>query len=314
MNRHRRPDIFEEQLHDLGFGSKVTQVTRYRLLNKDGSSNVDRKGLPLASTLSPYHTLLTMPWWKFHLLLGAGFLLFNLLFAALFLAAGGDALGTTQDLPMLERFLDAFFFSVQTFTTVGYGHINPHGIVANMLAAFDAFLGLISFAFATGLLFARFSRPTAKIIFSEKALIAPYRDGKAFEIRIANMRSSQLIDVEARIVFSRFDDLDGNRFRRFVELKLERRKVAFFPLAWTIVHPIDEESPLHGLTDADLHASGAEFLLLITAIDETFSQTVHTRTSYRFDEIVWDAAFDDIYAYDADGRMSADLKRIHAYH
>ena len=313
MIRKKQLDVFEEQLHDLGFGSKITQQANYRLLNKDGSSNVERKGLPLASALSPYHTLLTMPWWKFHILIVVVFLVLNAVFAILFMLCGASALGTSAAIPASEQFAEAFFFSVQTFTTVGYGHINPHGFVANIVAALDAFIGLISFAFATGLLFARFSRPTARIIFSEKALVAPYRNGTAFEIRIANQRSTQLLDVEARIIFSRFEEMDGSRIRRFFDLNLERTRVAFFPLAWTLVHPIDQDSPLAGLTAEDVSSSAAEFLVLITAIDETFSQTVHTRTSYLYDEMEWNAKFSDIYAYDEDGRMSADLKRLHDY-
>jgi inward rectifier potassium channel len=173
-------------------------------------------------------------------------------------------------------------------------------------------VGLLGFALATGLLFARFSRPTAKIIFSERAVVAPYRGITAFEFRIANARRNQLIEVEAKVLFARFEDSDGNSIRRFYTLALERNKVVFFPLSWTIVHPIDEASPLFGLTAADLTATNAEFLVLLTGIDETFSQTVHARSSYQADEVIWNAKFSSIFKKGGKGNtLSIDVRRLH---
>jgi inward rectifier potassium channel len=169
-------------------------------------------------------------------------------------------------------------------------------------------------ALSTGIMFARFSRPTAKILFSRSAVFAPYRGGLAFMFRITNARSNQIVELEAKVMLARFEAENGRAIRRFYPLTLERRKVAFFPLAWTIVHPVDEASPLHGYTRERLIKENAEFLVLLTGFDETFSQTVHTRSSYRADEVVWNAKFGNLYNYSKDGGepLSIDISRLHA--
>ena len=307
----RKRDISADELKDLGFGSKVTQQSRFRLLNHDGSFNVERRGLSFYSTLNLYHSLLTMPWWKFHLTILSSYLVINASFAMAFLLCGPNAIEGATGETLIERFLNAFFFSVQTFTTLGYGHLNPNGLAANFVATFASFFGLFGFAFATGLLFARFSRPTAKIIFSNLAIIAPYGGITAFEFRIANARRNQLNEVEVHVLYTQMETLDGKRIRRFYELVLERQKVAFLPLHLTVVHPIDKTSPLFGLTSEDLHETEAEFLILVTAVDDTFSQTVHVRSSYRYDEIVWGAKFRDIFKHSDKNVIQVDLHRIH---
>jgi inward rectifier potassium channel len=298
---------------DLGFGSRVTEQSRLRLLNRDGSFNVRRVGLSFLESLDLYHSLLTMPWWKFFLVTFANYLVINLLFATIFFALGADALGGITETELTERFLDDFYFSVQTFTTVGYGHLFPRSNTANLLVVLNAFLGSLFFALATGLLFARFSRPTAKIEFSHRALIAPYRDITGFEFRIANQRRSQLIDVSARVLLVLNETVDGTTKRRFHNLSLERERVAFFPLTWTIVHPIDESSPLYGRTEADLRSAEAEFTVLLTATDDIFAQMVHARTSYLGDEVVWGAKFTDPFVASDDGILRVDLRRLHEY-
>src|SRR5262249_10157602 len=152
---------------------------------------------------------------------------------------------------------------------------------ANIIVTIESLFGLLSIAFATGLLFARFSRPTARIIFSNSAIIAPYREITAYEFRITNARNNQIIELSANVVFSRYIEENGKRIRRFPPLPLERKKFTFFSLSWTIVHPITDTSPLYGLPERALVESSAEFLILLTGIDETFSQTVHARSSYK---------------------------------
>jgi inward rectifier potassium channel len=302
-----------EDLRDLGFGSRVTEQSRLRLLNRDGTFNVERTGLSFLESLELYHSLLTMPWWRFYLVTFAAYVAINVAFAALFLALGDGALGGIQETTIGGRFVDAFFFSVQTFTTVGYGHIFPNGNGANFLVVINAFVGSLSFALATGLLFARFSRPTARIGFSRNAIIAPYRGITAFEFRIANQRRSQLIDVEARVLLVLNESTNGTTKRRFHALALERDRVAFFPLTWTIVHPIDESSPLFGMSFDDLCASNAEFTVLLTATDDVFSQMVHARTSYNGDEVVFGARFTDPFVPSTDGILRVDLRRLNDY-
>ncbi len=300
----------EDPNRDLGFGSVVGRESRDRLLNPDGSFNVRRWGLGFWASMSAYHALLRMGWGRFMALIVSAYLAVNAAFALAYLAcgpgalvrAGGDAIG---------GFANAFFFSVQTFSTIGYGHIAPNGTAANLLVAVEALVGLLGFALATGLLFARFARPTARIAFSERAVIAPYRAGMAFEFRIVNRRSSQIIELQAKVLLSRIEHDAGRRVRRFYPLALERDLVSFFPLSWTIVHPVAEASPLWGLSDADLRGSEAEFLVLLTGYDETFAQTVHARSSYRADEVVWGARFTDIFRLPKDGgTISIDVDRL----
>ncbi len=186
------------------------------------------------------------------------------------------------------------------------------GLAANSLVAAEAMCGLLGFALGTGLLFARFSRPNAKILFSHHAIVAPYRGGLGFEFRMINARHTQLIDVEVTVLLSRLEE-DGERHvRRFHELTLERKQVKFFPLHWTVVHPIDDHSPLKGTTQQALEASDAEFLILLKAIDEDFSQTVHARSSYKHDEVIVGARFGDIFRDSEDGRVSVDASLLHA--
>lgn len=314
MNIHFGSNIrSEEETRDLGFGSVVSRESRLRLLNRDGTFNVARTGLNFWSSLNLYHSLLTISWWKFYALVTLFYLLLNAVFALAFMLCGADALQGAASDTFGSGFLRAFFFSVQTFSTIGYGQVTPVGFAANALVTLEALVGLLAVALATGMLFARFSRPTAKIIFSKAAVIAPYRGITAFEFRITNGRSNQIIEMLARVIFTRFEEVEGRRTRRYYNLTLERDKVAFLPLSWTIVHPIDEASPLQGLTDKNLRDWDAEFLVLLTGIDETFSQTVHTRSSYKADEIVWNAKFTNLFSREADDQMmTVDVRRLHS--
>ncbi len=267
---------------DLGFGSVVASQSRKRLLNRDGSFNVARQGLGLWSSLSVYHALLRLSWPRFLATLAGTYVVANGLFALAFLACGPGALAG-GDVGTGSAFLRAFFFSVDTMATIGYGQVVPYGVVPNLLVVAEA-------------------------------LVAPYRDGRALMLRIANARRSEIIELDAKVVLSLFEEVDGQRMRRFHNLALERQRVAFFPLAWTIVHPIAAGSPLRGRSEAELRAAEAEFLVLLTGIDETFSQTVHARSSYRADEVIWGARFADVFNRDADdGDLTIDIGRLHAY-
>jgi inward rectifier potassium channel len=297
---------------DLGLGTRVAQQSTVRFLNRDGSFNVRREGFPYFRTQNLYHLLLTMSWPRFHLMVASYYAAANILFAFGYFISGPGALHGSSAVTTGERLLEAFFFSVQTLATIGYGRLSPEGVPANILVSVEALAGLLGFAMITGLLFARFSRPTAKILYSENAIIAPYRGGSAFEFRIANERSNQLIEVQATVVLSRMEPSGGTHVRKFYPLRLEREKVMFLPLHWVIVHPIDSESPMHGTTEEDLRATDAEFLILLTATDETFSTVVHSRSSYKPHEIIWGAKFGDMFRSRAvDGVLSIDLRRIH---
>lgn len=307
---HNNLSTERERERDLGFGASLSRRSNFRLLNRDGSFNVKRHPASMWSTFYSYNALVFMPAWQFFGVVMVWYMMINSLFASAYLLCGGDALRGDAGVP---QFMRAFFFSVHTFATIGYGNIVPHGIPANVLVTMESLVGLISFALVAGLVFARFSRPTAKIIYSRKAVIAPYSGITAFMFRIMNGRDNELVEVHATITMGRFEKIEGVRQRKFYSLELERRKVAFFPLNWTIVHPIDEKSPLWGWDDKALRESEAEFLILLTAIDDTFAQTVHNRGSYTADEIVWGAKFVPLVDEDLLGVPTVRLDKFHEH-
>lgn len=303
----------QADMRDLGFGSVVARESRQRLLNRNGSFNVMRAGLGFLASLSPYHALLTMSWRKFFGLTAFFYFGANLFFAAAYMLCGDGALSVTVNSGINSHFLQAFFFSIHTLATIGYGTITPVGFAANVIVSIESFIGLFGLALCTSLLFARFSRPTAKILFSDRAIIAPYRDMTAFEFRIANARRNQIIELEAKALFARFEEVDGRSLRRFYPLRLERDRVVFLPLSWTIVHPIDETSPLYGMSAEDLRKCRGEILVLLTGFDETFSQTVNARSSYLPEEVVWNARFADIFNRPTDdGLLTIDVRKLHS--
>jgi inward rectifier potassium channel len=302
----------QEEFKDLGFGTEVAKGTRRRLLNRDGSFNVVLGGLNPLSSLSLYHWLLTISWPRFLAFITGSYIVVNTLFAFAFLACGADALRSDAGLFATQPFYRAFFFSVDTFATIGYGNIYPVGVAANTLVTIEALLNIIGVALATGVMFARFSRPSARIVYSRNAIVAPYRGKMALEFRIANARRSQLIDVQAQAILTKIERVGGTAVRKFHELPLERNRVVFFPLSWTIVHPIDPASPLWGLSHGDLIDADAELLVLLIATDETVSQTVHSRSSYQADEIIWGAKFANMFMRtEAEGIIGMNLSLIH---
>lgn len=308
----------DQDLRDLGFGAVVSRESHQRLVNRDGSFNVERRGLPFATSLNLYHVFLTMSWSRFALIGVGWYFLANLIFAAAYVACGTAALVSTSPGISEHMFWRAFFFSVETLSTIGYGNVVPVGFAANAIVAIEALCGLAGFALVTGLLFARFSRPTAKLLFSSHAVIAPYQNISAFEFRVANARSNELIEVSAKVILSRFEHVDGVRTRRYYPLNLERNNVVFLPLTWTVVHPIEDSSPFHGETPESLRSANAEVLVLVKGFDETFSTVVQTRTSYTIDEVIWGARFANAFMAEAadrfadasrkDGKVAVDMK------
>ena len=308
----RRTPEEQSRDRDLGFGAVVGRASFGRLLNRDGSFNVARSGLGIVEAFGPYR-LLRASWWGFLGLVGLLYVTLNLLFAVAYMACGPQSLAGPGAEMLGGRFSQAFFFSIQTFATIGYGQIGPNGLASNLVVTVEALVGLMYQAIATGLLFARFARPSVSIMFSERAVVAPYGAGQALQFRIANRRRSEIIELEAQVVFSSMEpDQRGGVVRRYWPLPLERNKVTFFPLAWTIVHPIDEASPLAGKTHEELEQSRAEILVLLSGIDETFEQTVHARSSYRLDEVVWNARFRSMFVPTGEGSdVSVDLNLLH---
>lgn len=309
---------------DLGLTTRDLGSTRF--INRDGTFNVVRYGLPWWRSMGVYDRLITMGWMQFYLLILTFFTLINIGFGSIyFLLSPTDLMGVIQK-SELQRFTEDIFFSAQTLTTVGYGRISPLGFWPSAIASFESLLGLLIFALFTGLLFARFSRPKASIIYSEHALIAPYRGITGFMFRIANARNNQLIEVDVQITVSLLkqpsnssnqgaittdnkNKIPNTIEREFHNLDLERKRIDFFPLSWTIVHPIDESSPLFGMDAERLVAYDPEFFILIKAFDDVFSQTVHSRFSYKVSEVVWGGKFKVIFGVE-NGSMAINLSRL----
>jgi inward rectifier potassium channel len=297
-----------KQAQDPGLGEKYFRHTK-RIINKDGSFNIKRTGGGLSS-INAVHYLINVSWTRFLLIVFAGFITVNFFFAALYQLAGIENLSNAASSDGLQSFLNTFFFSVQTFATVGYGGIHPIGIFSNIIASLESMTGILSFALATGLLYGRFSKPSAKILFSDKAIITPFKEGKALMFRVANSRENILMEMEANAMMTYLDKSDNRFTRKYYPLKLEIKFIYFFPLPWTIVHPIDEESPLYGKTAKDLQELEAELLIMVKGFDDSFSQHVITRASYKFDEIEWDVKFVRAYTTDETGETIVDIGKV----
>jgi inward rectifier potassium channel len=280
-----------------------------RIINPSGQFNVRRRGTNWRD-VHPYLFMLNASWPAFAAMIFGAFILGNIIFALIYVKLGVQHLQGADLRTPISRFASAFFFSAQTFTTVGYGRISPDGIPTNIVASFQALLGLMFLAIGTGLLFGRFSRPAARLAFSRQMIVAPYQSGTSLQFRIANRRSNNLMEIEVRVIMSTVELTENGPTRKFTTLQLERQKVQFLPLTWTIVHPIEETSPMWGMRQEDLAQHQAEFLVTVKGFDDTFFQTVHVRYSYRFEEVVWGARFVPAFEPDAQGEMVLDLGKL----
>lgn len=297
---------------DLGFGS-VADLQRSRLLTRDGHFGVQRFGHDWRAALNAYHGLLTMSWGRFLLVAALVYIGFDVLFALAYLACGPEAVAGDG---ARGPFLRAFFLAVQTSTTVGYGQLAPAGTAAQLVSTVQGFGAMVLVALGTGVVFARFSRPTVDLAWSDRALVAPYGDdGRGLMLRIANRRPNQVFDLQARLMLVLDEPGDGpTRQRQFHPLDLERQKVSFFPLSWTIVHPIEGDSPLHDVTPEEFLARRGEVIVLLQGRDATTSQDVHAWCSYTADEVVFGARFVPIFEAAPDGGpIRMDVDRVHEY-
>jgi inward rectifier potassium channel len=280
-----------------------------RVINKNGQFNVRRTGQRL-SDWHPYLFMISRSWTVFFLLVMAGFLIINVVFALTYLAVGIESLKNAEGPTAVASFMNAFFFSAHTLSTVGYGNIWPVGTAANLVAVLESLVGVLGFAIATGLLFGRFSRPSARFGFSTSMLVAPYMDGTSLQFRVVNRRRNNIIDLEARVLLMVVESCDGKPERRYLKLDLERPTVLFFPLTWTVVHPIGEGSPLLGKTAQDLEQLQAEVLIMMKGHDESFGQSVHARYSYRYDEILWGARFATAFEVEENGDLRIEVDKV----
>ncbi len=295
---------------DPGLGQKLEGKLQ-RVIDQDGSFSVVRSNVPFSS-FNPYISLISMTWTRFFTVIVAGFLGINALFALVYCLVGIEHLKGANAADQLECFLSAYYFSVHTFTTVGYGNMSPDGTAMNVVSILEIICGVLCIALMTGLLYGRFSRPSAKLVYSDNMVIAPFNSTNALMFRVANLRRSVMMELEAELMIMFTNTTNGKTERSYRLLNLERKKIVFLPLTWTLVHPIDEESPLFGLTDQDLKKADTQFLIMIKGFDDMFGQVVHSRYSYSCEDIRWGSKFEMAYHAREDGRIDLDFDKINA--
>lgn len=300
----KRPVLGDDSAMADGEQNQV-RVT-YPRMGGEGRPQAIFRGHAKESWRDAYHFLLTMPLGAFFGVMGAGYLAINALFALLYLVVGGVSGIAPGD------FVHAFFFSVQTLSTVGYGQMAPQTMPANLVVTLEGFVGLFNVAIATGLLFARISRPTARVMFSHRAAVCRHEGVPTLMLRAANRRRNRIVEADVTVTLVRDGTtLEGVQMRRFENLATVRSRSPIFTLTWQIMHHIDETSPLHGETTASLKARHAEIVVILKGLDETFAQTIHARASYGPDDIVWGGRLADVFSRNHDGRPVIDYTRFH---
>ncbi|MCI3938831.1 ion channel [Chryseobacterium aahli] len=310
MARGFRKRIKQENAENSGFGSRASG----RFINKDGLPNVRRRGVNVFNRLSWYHTMLNLSSFRFITYLVMMYILINLVFACIYYLIGVEHLTGIDKSNPLDEFIDVFFFSSQTFTTVGYGRIAPIGFLASLVATFEAFLGLLTFAIATGLFYGRFSRPRAYLRFSDIAVIAPFQDVTALMFRLAPYKNNALTDADVTLSTAIEINEDGTTKSNFYRLETQLSKINTLSLNWTIVHKIDENSPFAGFTADDFKNTNIEIIVHVRAFDEVFSNTVVQRSSYVSREIIYGAKFSPMYYPDEEKDSTVlDLDKINEY-
>lgn len=304
MSLYKKINPFSRQNNDTGFASNNSD-TGGRFINKDGSFNLVKEGLPFRKRFSIFHDMLNLPQWKFIVVILLFFIAINLVFTIIYFIIGPGQLDGLITTSTWKTFREIFYFSTQTFTTVGYGHVSPVGDAANIVAGIEALTGFLSLAIATGLIYGRFSKPRSYLVFSDHALISPYKNGTAIMFRFAAYKDKHaLTDLEIRVNAGLLLSEDGKTDYKYFSLNLERTKVENMPLSWTVVHPIDENSPFHGFTAEDMKNADAELYVLLRGYDDVFSNTVQQRTSYTYNEIVFNRKFAPMYRESDDGKTT----------
>ena len=296
---------------DIGLDHDAQQG-RQRTINLDGSFNIRRiTGETIDFDL--FHWLINTSWGHYWLAVFLFYGVVNALFALMYYMIGTQHIAGIAQEDMMSDFMHCFFFSNQTFTTVGYGGMHPVGMLTSWVASIEAFSGLMSFALATGTLYGRFSKARTKIKFSPNAIIAPSGDLNALQFMIANQRSSNIMDLEATVNFSWIDKEAEGSFRRFKQLNLELSKIAMFPTSWNINHIIDPESPLYGMNYEDMKEREIEVFITLKGFDETYSQVVYIRMSYTAKDVIYGAKFQRPFYVGSDGILIMDLRKVGSY-
>ena len=315
MSVIKRINPFSKTNNDTGFGTNVSGYGG-RFINRDGTYNLQKTGVSFWDRFSLFHSMLNMPLWKFIMVIVLFFISVNLLYTVIYFLIGAEGFQGIIATTRWEQFKELYFFSTETFTTVGYGRVNPVGDAVNVVAAIEAMTGFLSFAVATGLIYGRFARPRPHIAFSDHALIAPYQDKKALMFRIASYKDNHnLTDAEIKVNLALQVQENDKPSYKFYSLELERSKVDTLMMNWTVVHPIDDNSPLLGLSEEDYRSADVEVYVQVRGFDDVYATTVIQRTSYTYDEIIFNARFSTMYHESEDGKTTIlELDKLSSYY
>ncbi|MEP7166068.1 MAG: ion channel [Ferruginibacter sp.] len=305
MSLYKKINPFSKQNNDTGFATNSKDLLGGRFINKDGSYNLVKEGLPFRKRFSIFHDMLNLPLWKFITIIFIFFLVINLVFTVIYFMIGPEQLNGLTIGSNWKTFREIFYFSTQTFTTVGYGHVNPAADGANIVAGIEALTGFLSLAIATGLIYGRFSKPRSYLAFSEHALISPYKDGIGLMFRFAAFKDKHsLTDLEIKVNTGLLVVENDIPAYKYFSLDLERTRVESMPMSWTVVHPINENSPFNGFSEADMKTADVELYVMLRGFDDVFSNFVQQRTSYTFNEIIFNRKFLPMYRESDDGKTT----------
>lgn len=304
MPFYKRINPFSKLNNDTGFAGN-TEATGGRFINKDGSYNLVKEGMSFRKRFSIFHDMLNYPLWKFIAIIFLFYLAVNIFFTIIYFIIGPSQLDGLITGSNWKIFREIFYFSTQTYTTVGYGHVNPVGDAANIVSAIEALTGFLSLAIATGLIYGRFSKPRSYLIFSENALISPYKNATGLMFRFAAFKDKHaLTDLEIKVNAGLLVVENETPKYKYFSLDLERAKVESMPMNWTVVHPIDEKSPFYGFTEEDMKNADVELYVMLRGFDDVFSNYVQQRTSYTYNEILFNRKFIPMYRESNDGKTT----------
>ncbi len=315
MSLYKRVNPFSQQNNNTGFSSKTSDIGSGRFLNKNGSYNIVKEGMPFWKRISIFHDMLNLPSWKFTSVILLFYVLINLVFTSLYFIMGPGQITGIPNQTEWQLFRELFYFSTETFTTVGYGRVNPVGDLANIVAGIESLTGLLSLAIATGLIYGRFSKPRSYLVFSEHALISPYKKGTGLMFRFAAFKDKHtLTDLEIKVNIGMKVLENEEPVYKYFSLDLERTRVESLPMSWTVVHPIIESSPFYGLTETDMQTADVELYVMLRGFDDVFSNFVQQRTSYTYQEILFHKKFIPMFRESDDGQATIlELHKLNMY-
>lgn len=306
MSLYKKINPFSHLNNNTGFTTNSSDLAGGRFINKDGSYNLVKEGMPFWKRISVFHDMLNLPKWKFITIILLFYVIINLAFTTVYYLIGpGELTGLPVDAGSFKIFKELFYFSTETFTTVGYGRVNPVGDMANLVSGIESLTGLLSLAIATGLIYGRFSKPKSYLVFSEHALVSPYKEGTALMFRFAAYKDKHtLTDLEIRVNVGLKVLENEQPVYKYFALDLERSRVESMPMSWTVVHPITETSPFYGFTEEDMKNGDVELYVMLRGFDDVFSNFVQQRTSYTYQEIHFNRKFVPMYRESEDGQTT----------